>query len=240
MKTREACAEQVRLQFCDLRTDIEMRFGTDTPPPFKKVDADPVVGESHVHRAAISTHRQISLSDILLWLLQLPIDSPHRESIKRTGNLVGRISWRFSSSATVLQHTWSTKSVKSSMTISIHLPIVRRAFTLECEKALGQWTHTFRMIRIVPDNSPVFKLCATEDQSGVLTLFESGQASPFDQTTSGITLLHVSKSPLLTIRYQQKPRLRLRDIVAKSTSSSKIPVSSMASSTTHNMANCKY
>lgn len=168
-----------------------MRFSTESIPTPGILDPEPITRESFIPRKVVSTHRQISVSDILLWLLQLPFDSPHREYLRNTGNLVGRISWRVSS--TVVQESWKANAVKQSTAISIHLPIVQRAFTLECQKALGRWTFTFRISRIVPDDSPIFRICATEDHSSVLRLFESGQASPFDQTASGITLLHVSK-----------------------------------------------
>lgn len=54
------------------------------------------------------------------------------------------------------------------------------------------WTHTFRITCIVPDNSPIFRLVATEDESAIRRLFDDGLASPFDQTALGVTLLHVS------------------------------------------------
>ena len=54
------------------------------------------------------------------------------------------------------------------------------------------WTHTFRVTRIFPDNSPIFRIVATDDEFAIRSLFDDGLASPFDQTALGVTLLHVS------------------------------------------------
>jgi hypothetical protein len=103
---------------------------------------------------------------------------------------MGRVSWQ--SSKQLVDDPDSKRSLTTSLMISIHLPIVRRALTLRSQRAIGMWTHTFRITCIVPDNSPIFRLVATEDESAIRRLFDAGLASPFDQTALGVTLLHVS------------------------------------------------
>lgn len=130
---------------------------------------------------------QLCASDVLLWLLKLPLHSPYRQHLQKTGRIMGRISWRSST-----QQSWDAATLKCSRVITIHLPILRRSFTIQSQWALGQWTHTFRMTRIVPDTASIFRLCATKDDTIIRQIFDAGLASPFDQTKSGITLLHVS------------------------------------------------
>ncbi|KAF8862548.1 hypothetical protein BDZ45DRAFT_190045 [Acephala macrosclerotiorum] len=48
------------------------------------------------------------------------------------------------------------------------------------------------MTRIVSDIAPIFRTCATKDETIIRQAFDAGIASPFDQTASGITLLHVA------------------------------------------------
>lgn len=145
-----------------------------------------------------SKSRHIDGSDILLWLLQLPSDSPYRQTLAQYGQLVGRIGWQSSTRIVDDHHDKGELSdcgrLEASSIISIELPIIRRALTMRSQKSFGQWTHSFRVSRIVPDDSPIFKVCATEDEKVVRKLFDSGMASPFDQTASGVTLLHVSIS----------------------------------------------
>ena len=158
------------------------------PPEFQKSHC-PHDREKHIkHDKTISTTGyELCASDVLLWLLQLPPHSPYRQYLQKTGRIIGRISWRSST-----QQSWDATTLKSSRVITIHLPILRRSFTVQSQWALGQWTHTFRVTRIVPDTASIFRLCATKDETIIRQVFGAGLASPFDQTKSGITLLHVS------------------------------------------------
>lgn len=47
------------------------------------------------------------------------------------------------------------------------------------------------MYNAVPLNSPIFKMTQTGDVIGVQELFRTGQASPFDRTEDGYTVLDV-------------------------------------------------
>jgi hypothetical protein len=139
-------------------------------------------------RTISTTSHQLCASDVLLWLLQLPPNSPYRQYLQKTGKIIGKISWRSSK-----QQSWDAATLKTSRIISIHLPILQRSFSIQSKWALGQWTHTVRITRIVPDSASIFRLCATKDPTIIRQVFDAGLASPFDQTTSGITLLHVSR-----------------------------------------------
>lgn len=164
-----------------------------TRPAIKPID------EGFHCRTIRSTGHQLSASDILLWLLQLPLNSPFRKHLQATGNLIGRVSWH--SSEQVTDYLNGPKSYKRTSIISIHLPMLQKSFTLQSQRAMGLWTHTLRVTRIVPDNSVIFRICATaENESEIRRLFDEGHASPFDQTTWGVTLLHVGSRLFVVYR----------------------------------------
>jgi hypothetical protein len=158
---------------------------SNQPPPYRELKR-----QKRSSEILCSRSNRIAVSDILLWLLKLPKDSPYRQSLAQYGRLVGRIAWQ-SSTRLVNNSGGHDQTLQDSMIISIELPIVRRAFTMRSQRLFGQWTHSFRLSRIVPDDAPIFKICATKDSPIVRKLFDSGVASPFDQTASGVTLLHV-------------------------------------------------
>jgi hypothetical protein len=183
-------------EFSQLRSDIKIEFAmqsiNQSPHVVLQNPAlQPAAKGFHSHCQTVrSIGHQLSASDVLLWLLQLPINSHYRTYLQTTGILMGRVSWQ--SSKQLVDDPESKRSLTTSLMISIHLPIVRRALTLRSQRAIGMWTHTFQITRIVPDNSPIFRLVATEDESAIRRLFDAGLASPFDQTALGVTLLHVS------------------------------------------------
>jgi hypothetical protein len=192
---RERCSEKVLQHFSHLHSRIELKFiaqsAISTPEPprgFQKSHPQDKSHNSIKHDKTISSAgRQLCASDVLLWLLQLPPNSPYRKYLQKTGRIIGRISWRSSK-----KQSWDAATLKTSRVISIHLPILQRSFSIGSQRALGQWTHTFRVTRIVPDSASIFKLCATTNLTTIGQVFDAGLASPFDQTTCGITLLHVS------------------------------------------------
>jgi hypothetical protein len=161
-------------------------------------------GKKHIKRdKTISrTGHQLCVSDVLLWLLQLPSYSPYRQYLQKTGRIIGRISWRSSK-----HQSWDAATLKNARVISIHLPILQRSFSIQSQWVLGQWTHKFRVTRIVPDNASIFRLCATKDPAIIRQVFDAGLASPFDQTSSGITLLHVSRMNGRLLLYTDRYRL---------------------------------
>jgi hypothetical protein len=54
------------------------------------------------------------------------------------------------------------------------------------------WQYSVRSIHVVPDDSLVFKFCATGNINAVRELFKRGEASVSDVDTEGRTPLHVS------------------------------------------------
>lgn len=169
------------LQAAESNPNLPPEYGKSVPYPVAKKD-------SKHDRIISTTSHDLCASDVLLWLLQLPHDSPYRRSLQRTGEILGRMTWRISK-----KQSWDSPNVQCSMVITIHLPVFQRSFTVQSQWALGQWTHMFRMTRIVPDTASIFSMCATMDMSDIQQAFDAGLASPFDQTASGITLLHASR-----------------------------------------------
>jgi hypothetical protein len=53
------------------------------------------------------------------------------------------------------------------------------------------WKFTLQVNNVIPYDSPVFGHCRRGEVEEMKMLFSSGSASPFDCTSSGITLLHV-------------------------------------------------
>jgi hypothetical protein len=173
-----------------MRFVLQSAISTPEPPPEFQNSHSQDNSNKHIkHDKAISSAgRQLCASDVLLWLLQLPPNSPYRQYLQKTGQMIGSISWRSSK-----QQSWDAATLKSSRVISIHLPILQRSFSIQSQWALGQWTRTLRVTRIVPDTAAIFRLCATKDSIIIRQVFDAGLASPFDQTICGITLLHVSR-----------------------------------------------
>ena len=206
-RIRNECGKRVQEQFSSLRSDI-MGFAianTSVEPSSCTLDSKSYPPKYSKHKVQeksskiiYSKSRRITGSDILLWLLKLPSGSPYRKILAQYGQLVGRIAWQSSTRVLNGHHDHGYLSdcggLENSLMISIELPMVHRAFKMRSQKLLGQWTHSFRVSRIVSDNAPIFKICATKDEVTVRKLFDSGLASPFDQTASGVTLLHVRTS----------------------------------------------
>jgi hypothetical protein len=201
---RNECGKRVQEQFSSLRSDM-MGFAianTWAEPSLFTLDSKSYLSKRKVQekhsKIVYSKSRRIAGSDILLWLLKLPSDSPCRKVLAQYGRLIGSITWQSSTKVLDDHHDHrylsGCGSLENSVMISIEIPIVRRAFKMRSQKYLGQWTHSFRVSRIVPDDAPIFKVCATKDEATVRKLFDSGLASPFDQTASGVTLLHVRTS----------------------------------------------
>jgi hypothetical protein len=68
---------------------------------------------------------------------------------------------------------------------------VSRAIEIyECRVHAG-WNFNIQVYNVVPQNSPIFWMAASGDVIGIQDLFRTGQASPFDQKASGITVLEV-------------------------------------------------
>lgn len=59
-------------------------------------------------------------------------------------------------------------------------------------KSYGGWEFSLRPLNIRPNDSLVFDYATNGNVSGLLKMFSSGEASPFDHDEAGRSLLHVS------------------------------------------------
>lgn len=70
--------------------------------------------------------------------------------------------------------------------------VSEKTYELYCSTALSGWTINCRVYNEVPRNSEIITKVRCGDRKGVMELFSSGQASPFDTSESGYSLLYVS------------------------------------------------
>jgi len=70
--------------------------------------------------------------------------------------------------------------------------ISQRGFSILSSRAYGRWQYSFRSYRIITMDDPVYAACVTGDLGKVKKLCGEGQATPFDTTSDGWSLLHVS------------------------------------------------
>jgi len=69
-------------------------------------------------------------------------------------------------------------------------------------KSTSGWQFSIKPPCAVPENSPVFELCRLGNLDGIRTLFQRGDASPFDQDPLGKTPLWVCVSePALSVSF---------------------------------------
>jgi hypothetical protein len=71
---------------------------------------------------------------------------------------------------------------------------VSRAIEIYESGATAGWTFNVQVYNVVPYDSPQITMAETGDVVGIQHLFSTGQASPFDRTIYGRTLLDVSCS----------------------------------------------
>jgi hypothetical protein len=71
---------------------------------------------------------------------------------------------------------------------------VSRAIEIYASQATAVWTFNIQVYNVVPYDSPQFEMAKFGDVVGIQRLFSTGQASPFDRSFHGNTLLDVSYS----------------------------------------------
>jgi hypothetical protein len=89
---------------------------------------------------------------------------------------------------------------------------VSRAIEIYGRRLHAGWNFNIRVYNVVPYESPIFEMAINGDVIGIQDLFRTGQASPFDRTVSGCTILDVRyrnidqswKVSLLTLRRWQQ------------------------------------
>jgi hypothetical protein len=79
--------------------------------------------------------------------------------------------------------------------IQFHLALwfINRGITITTAREFGTLQATLKPCHFVSYDSPIFRACASGDDDAIRRLIDSGQASPFDTTYSGLTPLHVSQ-----------------------------------------------
>ena len=73
--------------------------------------------------------------------------------------------------------------------------VSRRGYMLICTRIYGLWQYCFRSYRLFTWRDHIFAACALGDLKLVQRLCIEGQATPFDTTCGGWTLLHVTCFP---------------------------------------------
>ncbi|MCJ1380958.1 hypothetical protein MMC17_004067 [Xylographa soralifera] len=68
----------------------------------------------------------------------------------------------------------------------------RRGFSVFSTQLYGFWQYSFRSYRIITMQDPIYAACVSGDLGTVQRLCSQGNASPFDRTSDGWTLLHVA------------------------------------------------
>lgn len=89
-------------------------------------------------------------------------------------------------------HTRPPASRKKVFRFRIPFVFARTVFEFYHCRSIAGWDTRFRTLNVVPCNSPLFRLASMADIDGVMALFRSGQASPFDVDEFGRTALEVS------------------------------------------------
>ena len=68
---------------------------------------------------------------------------------------------------------------------------VMYAWSLQLNRSYTGWKMNFRYFPVRPWSHPVFKAAKRDDVASLRDMFASGEASPYDVSNSGNTLLHV-------------------------------------------------
>jgi len=72
--------------------------------------------------------------------------------------------------------------------------LLARRYIVHIKRVSGGWDWKLRTYNIVPPHSLVFIHCTNGETESLQSLFNSGQASPFDINPDGNTLIHVNSS----------------------------------------------
>jgi hypothetical protein len=117
---------------------------------------------------------------------------------------LGILSFRLSSARTNdvesdVEHGGRKKrKVTSNRSVVVNLLLgfrsCRRGYRLRLSDTFDQWT--FNSIRIVPQDSPIFKFCRQGNVQGVRELLSHGLASVFDVDGNGQSPLYVCLTPV--------------------------------------------
>jgi hypothetical protein len=67
-----------------------------------------------------------------------------------------------------------------------------KGLTLSQNRTSGRWQYTFTPVCVKPDSARIFRACVHGDVEEVKGLIKKGEATIFDTSEKGFTLLHVS------------------------------------------------
>ncbi|KAI1111388.1 hypothetical protein F5Y14DRAFT_454037 [Nemania sp. NC0429] len=86
----------------------------------------------------------------------------------------------------------------------VELPdwLCKIAWGLRCSKAMGAWAYTLHPYIIRPPESEVFRVAGFGSSISLLKLFTNGEASPYDKTPDGSTLIHIAAREFNTDTFQ--------------------------------------
>ena len=70
--------------------------------------------------------------------------------------------------------------------------ISHQGFSIRSSRIYGRWQYIFRSYRVITTDDPIYAACVSGDLENVKRLCGQGQATPFDTTSDGWSLLHVS------------------------------------------------
>jgi hypothetical protein len=70
-------------------------------------------------------------------------------------------------------------------------------YELQSSPTLGGWSYNYRVYNIISSESDIIKKIEKGDKAGVLELFKTRKASPFDKDSQGHSLLYVSQTPVI-------------------------------------------
>ena len=68
-----------------------------------------------------------------------------------------------------------------------------RSICFRSTKSFGNWQYSLKTIRVIDDDSQIFKACASGDIRSIIKLLSAGTATLTDISDEGETLLHVSR-----------------------------------------------
>lgn len=77
--------------------------------------------------------------------------------------------------------------------------VSQKTFALHCATAMAGWNIHCRVYNVVPDDAEIVRMVRHGDRMGVMRLFSSRAASPFDKTANRRSLLYVSTPGQLKI-----------------------------------------
>ena len=91
-------------------------------------------------------------------------------------------------------HSVLTKSTNIPPNFTHPRWLINRAWSLHAVYAASGWTFKPRMMNVIPEDSKLFRCAERGDVQGIRELFASREASPFDCTSHGLTVLHSAAS----------------------------------------------